>query len=384
MGQGARTVFAQIVAHELGVPMDRITVVMGDTGVVPYDQQTSASRSTVLMGSAVLQACVEVQAKIRTMAARLEGVGESEIAVESGVVRLPEREIPILQIVKPGLGRLGGEVIGNGESRKEAEPGHPLSGSAAFYEFNCTAVEAEVDEGTGEIILHRYVTVSDVGRAINPLQVRGQDEGAAIQGLGHTLMEHYILDDRGRIQNLGAIDYRIPTSMDLPIEMRSDVVENADGPGPYGAKGMSEGALLPRRSGRGGRGSRRDRSRHSRPAAHAGAGLAGARGTASARDGRPSRVPRRKCDDDSSIRPRARAFSDRADRAPASRANRRGGPPGSSGSHLFAGCASLSRDAALPRPSTLSGPQLPDASRHPGRARSAMGAGERCRPRLHG
>ena len=72
-----------------------------------------------------------------------------------------------------------------------------------------------------------------------------QDEGAAIMGLGHTLMEHYIWDDAGRIRNLGAIDYRIPTSMDLPEEMVSDMIENGDGPGPYGAKGMSEGALLP-------------------------------------------------------------------------------------------------------------------------------------------
>ena len=63
-------------------------------------------------------------------------------------------------------------------------------------------------------------------------------------GLGHTLMEHYILDDAGRIRNLGAIDYRIPTSMDLPHSMESEMVENGDGPGPYGAKGMSEGALL--------------------------------------------------------------------------------------------------------------------------------------------
>jgi CO/xanthine dehydrogenase Mo-binding subunit len=123
-------------------------------------------------------------------------------------------------------------------------PGHPLGGDAAFYEFNCTAVEAEVDEGTGEIMLHRHVTVSDVGKALNPLQVRTQDEGAAIMGLGHTLMEHYIYDEAGRIRNLGAIDYRIPTSKDLPLEMVSAIVENEDGPGPYGAKGMSEGALL--------------------------------------------------------------------------------------------------------------------------------------------
>jgi CO/xanthine dehydrogenase Mo-binding subunit len=95
------------------------------------------------------------------------------------------------------------------------------------------------------VAIARYVTVSDVGKAINPLQVRGQDEGAAIMGLGHTLMEQYIWDDAGRIRNLGAIDYRIPTSMDLPAEMASDIVEGEDGPGPYGAKGMSEGALLP-------------------------------------------------------------------------------------------------------------------------------------------
>jgi CO/xanthine dehydrogenase Mo-binding subunit len=63
-------------------------------------------------------------------------------------------------------------------------------------------------------------------------------------GLGHTLMEHFIYDDAGRIRNLGAIDYRIPTSMDLPLEMVSETIENADGPGPFGAKGMSEGALL--------------------------------------------------------------------------------------------------------------------------------------------
>jgi CO/xanthine dehydrogenase Mo-binding subunit len=139
---------------------------------------------------------------------------------------------------------MGGEIIGNGIARKDAEPDHPLSGSAAFFEFNCTTIEAAVDEETGDVTIVRHVTVSDVGKALNPLQVRMQDEGAAIMGLGHTLMEHYIWDEKGRIRNLGAIDYRIPTSMDLPLHMESAVVENADGPGPYGAKGMSEGALL--------------------------------------------------------------------------------------------------------------------------------------------
>ncbi|MEA2608168.1 MAG: hypothetical protein QOJ75_411 [Chloroflexota bacterium] len=244
MGQGARTIFAQIVSQELGCPLDWVTVVMGDTAVVPYDQQTSASRSSVLMGNSILLACRDVQAKLRAMAARLESVDEAGIVVDRGEVRIGEQVRPIRDVLIRGLGRLGGEVIGLGEMRKEAEPEHPLGGTAAFYEFNCTAVEVEVDRATGDIVIARHVTVSDVGKALNPVQVRGQDEGAAIMGLGHTLMEQYIYDDTGRIRNLGAIDYRIPTSMDLPLLMESDIVENEDGPGPYGSKGMSEGALL--------------------------------------------------------------------------------------------------------------------------------------------
>jgi CO/xanthine dehydrogenase Mo-binding subunit len=244
MGQGARTVFAQIACQELGAPIDWVTVVMGDTAVVPYDQQTSASRSTVLMGNAVLAACRQVQERLRTMAAATHGVPVADVVVGEGVVQVAGRAIPVRDVLADGLGRLGGELVGLGEARKDAEPDHPLGGAPAFFEFDCTAVEAEVDEETGDVTVVRHVMVSDVGRALNPLQVRMQDEGAAIQGLGHTLMEQYHFDEAGRIRNLGAIDYRIPTSMDLPHEMVSEIVENGDGPGPYGAKGMSEGALL--------------------------------------------------------------------------------------------------------------------------------------------
>jgi CO/xanthine dehydrogenase Mo-binding subunit len=241
MGQGARTIFAQIVSEELGVPVEAITVVMGDTAVVPYDQQTSASRSTVIMGRAIQKACGDIQAQVRAMAAREASVDETGVAVERGKVRIGDRVEPLTEV----LGRLGGEVVGSGEHHKDADPEHPLGGTAAFFEFNATAVEVEVDRETGDVTVTRHVTVSDVGRALNPMQVRGQDEGAAIMGLGHTFMEQLLLDDDGRIRNLGAIDYRIPTSMDLPLSMESDIVENGDGPGPFGAKGMSEGALLP-------------------------------------------------------------------------------------------------------------------------------------------
>ena len=93
-----------------------------------------------------------------------------------------------------------------------------------------------------------------------------QDEGAAIQGLGHTLMEHYIFDDKGRIRNLGAIDYRIPTSMDLPLELHSETIENADGPGPVRLEGHERRSAAVRRVGRCCRRARRHRRRHPRPA----------------------------------------------------------------------------------------------------------------------
>jgi CO/xanthine dehydrogenase Mo-binding subunit len=244
MGQGARTIFAQIAANEMGVPLSVVEVVMGDTSVVPYDQQTSASRSTVFMGNAIMRACRDIQAQVRTMAAGAESVPESQIVVDQGVVSLPDREVPIVEVMQRSLGKLGGELIGTGMYRKEVQPDHPLGGSPAFYEFNCTAIELSVDEETGHITIHKHVIVGDTGRSLNPQQVAGQDEGAAIMGLGHTLMEHMILDEHGVIRNLGAIDYRIPTSLDLPEWMASAAIENEDGPGPYGSKGVSEGGLL--------------------------------------------------------------------------------------------------------------------------------------------
>ena len=234
MGQGARTVLAQVAARELGIPLESVRVVMGDTAIVPFDLQTSASRSTVFMGQAVLRACQDIKNQLSHEAAPPLGEG-----------RLGDSEMSLTDLLRARFGTVRGEVIGVGSMRREFRPDHPLGETASFYEFSCTASEVAVDQETGEILLVRHVTVADVGKAINPLQVEGQDEGAAVMGLGHTLMEQLILDDRGRIRNLGALDYRIPTSKDLPLEMRSLVVENSDGPGPYGAKGAGEGGLMP-------------------------------------------------------------------------------------------------------------------------------------------
>ena len=173
------------------------------------------------MGNAVLAACRDIQAKLRAMAARVHGVDADAITVEHGVVRLPDRERRDARRAG-GRASAGSAASSSATARCARRPSRTTrsAGAPAFFEFNCTAIEAEVDEETGDVTLVRHVTVSDVGKAINPLQVRMQDEGAAIMGLGHTLMEHYIFDEAGRVRNLGAIDYRIPTSMDLPLELR--------------------------------------------------------------------------------------------------------------------------------------------------------------------
>lgn len=245
MGQGARTVLTQIAAQELGVPIEQVNLVMGDTSAAPYDMQTSASRSTVFMGTAVQRSCQEINAKLRAMAAEAYGVRVEEVELGEGLVRLPNRELTVMELMEDAFGPMLGEVIGTGHRRGSHVPGHPLGGNAAFYEFSCTASEVAVDTETGEVQLLRHVTVSDVGRALNPTHVAMQDEGAAMMGLGQTLMEHVIFDSAsGRIENLGALDYRILTTKDVPLEMESLVIENGDGPGPYGAKGTGESGLL--------------------------------------------------------------------------------------------------------------------------------------------
>ncbi len=224
MGQGARTVYAQIVSEELGVPIERIHVVMGDTSTVPFDLQTTASRSTVYMGRAVYAASQDVKRQLQE--ASSQGSDSNE------------------EILKSLFGKVSGEIIGVGTARAEKRDGHPLGGHTAFYELVCTAVEIEVDRETGGVTIHKLVTAGDVGKALNPQHVHMQDDGAAVMGIGHALMEHLIYDERGRLRNAGALDYRIPTTKDTPGKMVSVFVENEDGPGPYGAKGCAESGLL--------------------------------------------------------------------------------------------------------------------------------------------
>ncbi len=261
MGQGARTVLAQIAAEELGMPPDRIAVVMGDTSVVPFDSSTSASRSTVFMGNALVKACRDIRRQLARMAAEAFQVAEDQVTVEPGRVRLPardvgladdpmrpsaplSREITYADLLKAYFGPPRGEVIGVGEERNRFIAEHPLGGKPSFWELMCAAAEVEMDPETGMPQILKIVLVSDIGKALNPAQVEAQDEGAAVMGLGHTLMEQLILDGHGRIRNLGSIDYRVPTVEDAAVELHSILIENGDGPGPYGAKGAGEGGIL--------------------------------------------------------------------------------------------------------------------------------------------
>ncbi len=149
MGQGARTVLAQIAAEELGMAPDRIAVVMGDTSVVPFDSSTSASRSTVFMGNALVKACRDIRRQLARMAAEAFQLPEDAVAVEPGRIRLPGREITYADLLKAYFGPPRGEVIGVGEERNRFIAEHPLGGKPAFWELMCAAAEVEVDPETG-------------------------------------------------------------------------------------------------------------------------------------------------------------------------------------------------------------------------------------------
>jgi len=138
------------------------------------------------------------------------------------------------------FGMPGGELIGRGYMRPGAGLGSTFP---LFWETGMGGAEIKVDFDTGEIQLEKYVTVADVGTAINPQQAEGQDEGAAIQGLGHTLFESLVYE-QGQPLNANLVDYRVPRFTDLPRQFDSVLIENRDGPGPYGAKGMGESGIV--------------------------------------------------------------------------------------------------------------------------------------------
>jgi CO/xanthine dehydrogenase Mo-binding subunit len=242
IGQGARTVLSQIVAEELALPLAWVRLAQPEFGMSPYDQATSSSRSTTLMGLALQAAARELRQQLLALAAEQLQVHMDHLELRAGGVEGAGERRSYAEIMHDHFDYPGGELIGRGVYR--GERGAPLGGVAPFWEVSLAAAEIEVDEETGQVHLHRYISIADVGKAIHPLQCEAQEEGGVMMGIGHTFFEHMVYQD-GQLLNPGLIDYRLPTMVDLPEELRSILVENADGPGPYGAKGIGESGLMP-------------------------------------------------------------------------------------------------------------------------------------------
>ncbi|MCH7656223.1 MAG: xanthine dehydrogenase family protein molybdopterin-binding subunit [Chloroflexi bacterium] len=242
LGQGSRTTMAQIAAEELGMSMDAVRVISSDTGIVPYDRSTGSSRSTTLMGLAVQGAAVEVRDQLLELATEHFESAPGGLTVADGAVAHGDERIGFPDLVKQKFDGEGGELIGRGYVSSQHESGK-LKQEPVFWEVGMGAAEVEVDEATGQVRILRYVSGIDCGKAINPQQAEGQDEGAAMQAIGHTMFEEMVYED-GQLLNPNLIDYRVPTFADLPEVFETILIENGDGPGPYGAKGIGEGGVV--------------------------------------------------------------------------------------------------------------------------------------------
>ncbi|HXG53520.1 MAG TPA: xanthine dehydrogenase family protein molybdopterin-binding subunit [candidate division Zixibacteria bacterium] len=238
LGQGSHTVLAQIAAEELGVPFEKVHVVSSDTAITPYDRSTGASRTTTLMGTAVLEASREAIRQMTVMAADVLKVRPEEIQAVCGGVRCGEVQLSWAEVISKYYGLPDGEVIGRAYIRKEGK----FAKLPVFWETACTAVEVAVDEETGEIRVEKLATVGDVGLAINPALAEGQDLGAATMGMGIGLFEELVYEGP-QLVNGSILDYRVPRFSDLPKRIEMRLVQNQDGAGPYGAKGGGEASL---------------------------------------------------------------------------------------------------------------------------------------------
>jgi CO/xanthine dehydrogenase Mo-binding subunit len=241
MGQGQRTAFAQIAAEVLGLPAERVRCQGTDTRFTPYDRSSGASRSTTLAGLAVQRAAAEVRADLVAIARQVwPDAREEDIELRDGAAWWGEETRPYPALIARRFGLSGGQLIGEGGVHPEGTGSY--AEGPVFWEVCIGAAEVEVDPETGVVSLLRTATVADVGRAINPLLVERQDEGATMQGIGNALFEELVYAD-GLLLNDSLLEYRVPTIRDLPPESACVIVENEDGPGPFGAKGCGEGAF---------------------------------------------------------------------------------------------------------------------------------------------
>ncbi|MGH7769797.1 MAG: xanthine dehydrogenase family protein molybdopterin-binding subunit, partial [Candidatus Binatia bacterium] len=238
MGQGVRTVLSQIIAEELNLPLEAIRIGGADTKVTPYDASTGSSRSTTLMGTAIQRAARDLKNQLLKIGAEALRVKPAQVQMVDGAMICGEMRLTFREALQRRFGGSGGELIGHGDVGPEITGSPPV-----FWEIGMGTAELNVDEETGEIAINRYVSVADVGKAIHPEGCVGQEEGAAMMGIGHTMFEQMVYEG-GQLVNSSLIDYRVPRFCDVPREFETVLVENEDGPGPHGARGMGEGGLV--------------------------------------------------------------------------------------------------------------------------------------------
>lgn len=249
MGQGAMTMLSQVVAQELQMPLAHIHVVPPDTDVAPIAVGTLASRVTMSAGNAAIVAARKARDELFALAADRLGVEAAALSIGDGAVFVtaqPEQKVAVADLARLHVWRHGGggiQVSGTWDPKTEMH-GQDLSGNIApAHSYAAQAVEVEVDTQTGQVtVLDSYVA-DDCGKALNPLAIHGQTNGATVQAIGWTLYEqlHY---EEGRLANGNFADYNMATAGAVPM-LRGGFVESNDPNGPYGAKGASETAILP-------------------------------------------------------------------------------------------------------------------------------------------
>ncbi|MFQ5540590.1 MAG: xanthine dehydrogenase family protein molybdopterin-binding subunit, partial [Candidatus Binatia bacterium] len=245
IGQGARTALSQVVAEELGVPLERVTVAQLDTDVTPYDAATNASSSMVVMGLCAQRAAQDVKRQLLRAASKALSDKVDRLVLRDGKVHNRKgRRVPYEEVMIKYFGAKAGEIVGRGHYQDKKSRKAALGSPTTFWEVSWGGVEVEVDPDAGEIKLLKYVSIADVGKAIHPLQCISQDEGAVMFAIGHSLLEEMVYKD-GQLLNPNLVDYRVPNFRHLPKKFETILIESNNGPGPFGSKGMGEGGLLP-------------------------------------------------------------------------------------------------------------------------------------------
>ncbi len=244
-GQGMETTLAQVAADVLGVPMDDVRVMHGDS-FSPYATGTWGSRGSVLGGGSTAIAAGRIRKKLIEIAARHLEVSDADIELAGGratVRGVPTRSIPVATIARWALQDLDHLPAGISPGLQETAFVDGIKNGV--FSNSCHAAVVRVDRNVGTVKVERYVVIEDCGRVINPMVVEGQVQGGAVQGIGSALLEELVYDDTGQLLTSTLADYLIPSMPDVP-RIEVEHIETLSPLTPLGNKGMGEaGAIGP-------------------------------------------------------------------------------------------------------------------------------------------